>query len=472
MANEKSIILAVVEAKAELVNQSVFTYLEQYDPMKSRTLGIITKPDLLDRGSNQEMKLLRLAKNEEYPLKYHWHTVRNRGFATKNQSDIERDETEQQFFATGPWVSMPRKHLGITALRTKLSHVLLEHIGMELPSLVGAIQSAVEATESDLKALGHTRETSKEQRSYLTGHAEKFQLLTHDALRGIYSNNFFALTSPDENAPTRLRTAIQNFNIAFAHVMYRKGHTWDMAFDHPCIGDPRDILAASPSTAQEYGNCFEDPVSITRAEFLEHYIGGYVRQSRPSGLPSLVNPWVIGEVFRQQSRNWSKIAKHHLQQIFQAMREYIEEALRALFDPRTCSLLMLNQIQPELDRRWTSVETKLEELLVPYTEQDPITYDPGFIQDLENMRTARYRTNADSRLKSTQSSFTFRLDPSTRVTPSSSQRLLFESLDDFTNSEILDFMQTYYRVSSVPCYSKSVEYQTDETTECHICLHQ
>jgi hypothetical protein len=227
MANEKSIILAVVEAKAELEHQRVFTYLEEYDPKNLRTMGIITKPDLLDKGSNSEKKMLRLAKNKEYPLKYHWHTVRNRGFATKDQSDNERDKAEEQFFAAGLWMSIPRKHVGISALRTKLSHVLLEHIGMELPSLVTAIQSAVEATESSLKALGHTRETSKEQRSYLTGHAEKFQLLTHDALRGIYSNNFFALTSPDENAPTRLRTAIQNLNIAFAHVMYRKGHSWD-----------------------------------------------------------------------------------------------------------------------------------------------------------------------------------------------------------------------------------------------------
>jgi hypothetical protein len=136
--------------------------------------------------------------------------------------------------------------------------------------------------------------------------------------------------------------------------------------------------------------------------------------------------------------------------------------LSALIDSRTCSLLMLNQIQPELDRRWQSVDTKLEELLVPYTEQDPITYDPGFIQDLENMRAARYRTNTDSQAKSMQSSFNFGLDSSTRVTSNSSQRLLTESLDDFTNSEILDLMQTYYKVSTLPSCQRAFGDRTNK----------
>ena len=70
-------------------------------------------------------------------------------------------------------------------------------------------------TEASLKALGPVRDTAGQQRSYLTGHAMQFQLLTNDALRGIYSNNFFALSSPDAPATTRLRTEVP---VSYTHL--------------------------------------------------------------------------------------------------------------------------------------------------------------------------------------------------------------------------------------------------------------
>jgi hypothetical protein len=117
---------------------------------------------------------------------------------------------------------------------------------------------------------------------------------------------------------------------------------------------------------------------------------------------------------------------------------------------------MLREIQPELDRRWSNVSAKLEELLVPYTEQDPITYDPGFLRDLEEMRATRCRNNLEQQAQNVQNPFTFATS-SIKSISNSSQRLLTESLDDFTNSEILDLMQTYYKVCTPPDFSNYVE---------------
>lgn len=322
---------------------------------------------------------------------------------------------------------------------------------MELPSLVTAIQGAIESTQSSLEALGSTRETTREQRIYLTKHAVRFQTLTNDALRGIYSDRFFDVTGPDEQAPSRLRTAIQNLNIAFAQVMYQKGHTWAITTDAPHNDEPTSFLGESYPTDWQYYDWFEQPKSISRTQFLESHIGVSVRQSRPQGLPSLVNPWVIGQVFREQSQNWSGIAKHHLQQVYKAMKLYVEEAIGSSVDPRTCNLIMLRQVQPELDRRWRAVEAKLEELLVPYTEQEPITYDPGFLRELERLRASRYQSKLDGQSKGVQQSFTFGKNSTAHATSTSSQRLLTESIDDFTNSEILDLMQTYYKASLYFC---------------------
>jgi hypothetical protein len=444
MRDEKSIILAVVVTDNDPENQKVFTHLKEFDPTYSRTLGILTKPDRIEGGGDHEKEMIRLVKNEMLPLKHRWHAVRNRSLATREQTAAERDDTERKFFSSGIWSSFPSEDVGITSLRVKLSRVLLEHIGRELPSLVSAVHTAISTTESDLKALGTARDTARQQRTYLTGHADKFQMLTNDALRGIYSNPFFALSSPEESTTARLRTEVQNINIAFAQVMYQKGHTWNIAPEHGNFAQAsRDN---SPWAVQESDNEFDEPTLISREEFLESHIGEYVRQSRPSGLPSLVNPWVIGEVFRQQSQHWREHAKHHLQRVFRAVTDYVEEALGSLVDPQTCGMLMLKQVRPELDRRWRSVEAKLEELLVPYTEQDPITYDPNFVRDLDAIRATRYATKGTGQTN-VHAIPGFGTDVSLRKTQTSSQQLLTESIDDYTNSEILDLMQTYYKVS-------------------------
>lgn len=443
MHDERSIILGIVPAQKDFDSQHIVKLLEEADPRGARTIGIVTMPDKLDRGSNREREYINLAKNEEYPLRHRWHSIRNRGFEDQTVTDAQRDAAEMKFFGSGSWSSVPAEDVGISSLRVKLARVLLEHITKELPSLVAAVQSGITTTERRLKALGDARETSRQQRSYLTGHAEKFQMLTLDALRGIYSNSFFAFSSQNEQANTRLRTEVQNLNIAFAHIMHRKGHTWRITDDHFPV--PSVLLHDQGSSViyQEYDAEFGEPTVIRRSEFLEKHIGGYVQRSRPAGLPSLVNPLVIGEVFRQQSQSWKDIAILHLKRTFEAVKGYIEEALTSLMDPRTCRLLMLKQVQPELERRWQSVEQKFEELLKPYTEQDPITYDPEFIRELEEIRAARYRAPM---LNTTVVS-----ESGQQRGPSSGRhagrgQLLTESMDDFTNSEILDLMQTYYKV--------------------------
>ncbi|KAF2132512.1 dynamin-1 [Dothidotthia symphoricarpi CBS 119687] len=440
--NEASIIMAVISADYDAELQRVFRYLKEFDPKGIRTLGIITKPDRAASGGEREQDMIRLVKNDKYPLKHGWHAVKNRDFTTRKQSDIERDATERDFFATGQWAIIPKDDVGITTLRTKLSRMLLEHIGKELPSLVAAVQNAITSTESGLKALGNARETSRQQRGYLTGHAENFQMLTRDALRGIYNNRFFALSCPNEQTPTRLRTEIQNLNIAFARAMYQKGHTWNISNERTISPLLSNTEAVSPLAVQEYDAWFEEPTWISRTEFLEKHVGDYVRHSRPSGLPSLVNPWVIGEVFRQQSQPWKEIAQHHLKRIFQAVKDYIEETVGSLMDTRTCNMLMLKHIQPELDQRWRSVESKFEELLVPYTEQDPVTYDPSFILEIEETRMARH-IRSSSQAEGTAG--THGQSNMASMSRGFGGHLLTESMDDFTNSEILDLMQTYYK---------------------------
>lgn len=438
MKDSNSIILAVVSARNDLENQAVFKKVKAFDSQGTRTLGIITKPDLLDSGSETELRFVKLAKNEIVRLKLGWHVVKNRSPRQSQLSHAERDLDERNFFETSAWKSLARSDVGIDALSSKLSNLLVVHIQKELPSIIAAIRDAVKLTDEKLAALGEPRETEGQQRLYLTKIAENFQKLTDNAMGGVYSDSFFALSNPGDRNPSRLRTEIQNLNIAFAHTMYRKGHTWDILDNELSFAaDPNLLLS---NAIQEYDAAFEDPERISRADFLQHNIGEYVRQSRPSGLPSLVNPWVIGEVFRHQSENWESMAEYHLARIWQAVNEYIEVALGfPRVQTRTYEMLNLEQICPELEQKQIALKAKLQELILPYKSQDPTTYDPTFVLELNEIRARRYSDGA------TKTGSKQRASPGR---PSQNALLLTDSLDDYTNSEILDLMQIYYKVSN------------------------
>jgi GTPase SAR1 family protein len=435
MKDPKSIILAVVSAKNDWENQIVFRHAEQIDRTLSRTLGIITKPDTLPPGFPSETTFVELAMNQKIPLTLGWHVVKNRKPEDQEDSIEKRDESEKLFFASGIWKSLPRSDVGIDSLRVKLSKCLLRHIRAELPSLTMTIQEAITTTASDLKSLGDSRETHEQQRDYLILLAERFQHHTRDALQGSYRLPFFQTSSVEGyHQKARLRTEIQNLNIAFAQAMYRKGHTWEI-IDEDYVS-PSEFGSLSSDAVQAYVSPLPMPEKISRSTFLSEHIGRHVRESRPAGLPSYVNPWVVGTVFRDQSRSWKVIAKGHVDFVFQSVQYYIDVAVESLTDPRTGTLLKRKHIDAQLVKRKVAYKAKLEELLKPFEEGDPIMYDPTFISELGEIRARRYLKN-----KSVAPG-----DMSQSTIPS--HHLLTQSLDDFTNCEILDLMQTYYKVST------------------------
>lgn len=77
MEKTRSIILAVVSAKNDYNNQIVTKYARKFDQSGSRTLGIITKPDTLDAGSEAEAQFVELAENENVYFRLGWHVLKN-----------------------------------------------------------------------------------------------------------------------------------------------------------------------------------------------------------------------------------------------------------------------------------------------------------------------------------------------------------------------------------------------------------
>ena len=51
MKNPRSVILAVIPANVDIATQEILKMAKKCDPEGERTLGVLTKPDLVDRGA-------------------------------------------------------------------------------------------------------------------------------------------------------------------------------------------------------------------------------------------------------------------------------------------------------------------------------------------------------------------------------------------------------------------------------------
>jgi dynamin 1-like protein len=84
ISDPNSIILAVTPANADVANSQALQLATRVDPGHNRTIGVLTKIDLMDRGTNA----VDILNNRKYPLKLGWVGVVNR-----SQQDIDGNKT-------------------------------------------------------------------------------------------------------------------------------------------------------------------------------------------------------------------------------------------------------------------------------------------------------------------------------------------------------------------------------------------
>jgi dynamin 1-like protein len=74
VGDPRTIILCVVPANADMTTSDGLQMARELDPKGIRTIGVITKVDIMDRGVNAK----RMIMNQEVPLKLGFVAVKNR----------------------------------------------------------------------------------------------------------------------------------------------------------------------------------------------------------------------------------------------------------------------------------------------------------------------------------------------------------------------------------------------------------
>ena len=134
MENPRSVMLTVIPANVDIATQEILTMAEEVDPNGRRTLGVLTKPDLVDKGA--EVSVLELIQGKKHKLNLGWCLVRNPGQQQLLDKDMNRNEIEKAFFnKVVPWSSLDKERVGISALRMRLQEILADHIRREFPKV-------------------------------------------------------------------------------------------------------------------------------------------------------------------------------------------------------------------------------------------------------------------------------------------------------------------------------------------------
>jgi GTPase SAR1 family protein len=384
MENKRSIILAVVSAKSDLVMQVITKLARETDPEGQRTLGIITKPDTLHAGSDSEALFVKLAKNENIRFKLGWHVLKNRDYDTKDTTSEERDAAEREFFQSRVWSSaLPSNQLGIETLRPRLSRVLLGQILAELPSLVRDVEIELQACQERLGALGASRGTISDQRMYLLKVSQTFLSLMTAAVEGVYVDGFFSDPDTKEGYAKRLRAVVSCAMDRFAEKMRREGHA-------------QQIVSAVSAQNQERQQP-KGPQLVVRDDFIDS-VRLRMRRNRGRELPGIFNPSIIGDLFFDQSKPWQQIFHDTEKVLNQAARATVNLVLEHVADSVTRERILRHVVRPNLEPIATALHIKVNEVLRPHTRGHPLTFNHYFTENLQKKRQDQARTAMGEKL--------------------------------------------------------------------------
>jgi dynamin GTPase len=148
IGKDNCLILAVSPANSDIANSDALKLAREVDPSGMRTIGVITKLDLMDEGTDAR----EILENRLLPLRRGYIGVVNR-----SQKDIDGRKdikaalmAERQFFLAHPAYRHMAERMGTAYLQKTLNQQLTNHIKETLPALRNKLQSQLLSMEKEV----------------------------------------------------------------------------------------------------------------------------------------------------------------------------------------------------------------------------------------------------------------------------------------------------------------------------------
>ncbi|KAJ5517152.1 hypothetical protein N7527_008712 [Penicillium freii] len=445
MQNQRSIMLAVVPANVDIATQEIIEMAREVDPEGGRTLRILTKPDLVDKGT--EHNVIRLIHDGNLNGQLGWILVRNLSQKQLEDGNADRDTEERTFYRNAPWDRVPPENYGISALMARLQELLTSNVRREFPSVRSEVIKRLKESKDLLQSLGAQRDTAEQQRRILLDVVSAFQEITQHAL----GTNYGVSDAFDEDKDLRLATLVSVRNDVFSYDIAHFGHTYtfrpkpeetdgsvdgreesrnnpcdtentenimksrksweptrDTSVDNPTdtenpqIINPHNITKSRKSWKPTRNTSVEDlddilhvsePVEPSIKFGILSWIDGVYSNSRGFEIGTF-NHTLLSTLMKKQSIKWSVLAWGYISDIISVVHAFIRKALEVVSKDTQMSSKITCLLMDDLVEKYKHAMTTVEFLLRIEREGTPITLNHYFNDNLEKCRQKRLYSTA------------------------------------------------------------------------------
>ena len=454
--NERTIILAVLPANVDIATQEILSMAKEVDSQGQRTLGVLTKPDLVDKGA--EGDIINLVQGRKHKLRLGFCVVRNRGQNEAHISTQERHRNEMSFFSSGPLSVIAKDRLGIPALQARLRELLNDITQREFPHVRREINNMLSRCENDLQNLGPNRQGEDQQRKYLLEMAVKFQETSRQAMEARYDREKLF-----DNEGMRLATRIVEMNEVFAESMASRGCTVSFensesfSVDIPVRVKRRDsadenmnklryqtlkpdILKLYPEL-QEVLPDAEDPCD-SNSDNIMIWIKKVFESSRGFVLGTF-EPAILPLLFKDQTINWRVLVMTYMNCVIFYVHRFCKTLLSDLCPDQRVKRNLWSLLVEELTNVYRRTIAHLELILNTERQGNLTTLNFYFTENMDKARSLRLEESMkEIDLNST--------DSNGLIESSKMKELLRtrqESDRDHTIKDIHDILFSYYKIA-------------------------
>ncbi|KAI1414948.1 dynamin family protein [Hypoxylon sp. FL1857] len=450
-------ILAVVPCTHDVATQQILKRAAEVDPDGKRTLGVLTKPDLLKEMATKDA-VVDLVKGNRKDLQLGYFVIRNRGADDITSNQAQRNSMERSFFKEAPWNQLDESRLGIDSLRLRLRELLMERTKHDFPLVKREVGARLKEKKQRLKNMGQPRMSTDQQRMYLGRVAAQFSDIGRYALDAYYTGH--PIFSKDHNS--RLITRIHKISEAFAQILFARGHYRRFRGEQSISSEDETPMEDASSILRNelYRVPFEIPDEKRFPELDELLaepfrcpspMGGnikdYIREiyldARGQELGTFGSS-MLPTTFQEQSQKWAGLTLAHVSNAILIVHDFVHKILaEACPDTRVRTQLWAFLMDDLLESYRRAIK-QAEFLLQVECEGKTITCNPEFTDLLVNNRQKHEKLRA---AEATRKSFGFNQEAVVRVADVNAAINQVPDVVEQICEDVHDVLKAYYEIS-------------------------
>ncbi|KAH6705436.1 hypothetical protein BKA61DRAFT_617598 [Leptodontidium sp. MPI-SDFR-AT-0119] len=402
----RTIIIAVMDATGKIENQNIFDLAEAVDPNGTRTIGVMTKCDLVDvKNAEKFQTVLSRGGSGGRQFQHGWYLVKTRScdeVAMSEEEPIAKigEISKMTLPGSRTWnmggtSGLDSDHIGIAKLREGLVDVLCARLRANLSGLHREASELLPQKRRVLGHLGPDRSTLKEQREYLKNIVRGYQRPKTLCLDYSLRSNSVSPISLLQNLASLKKDGLRMR-------LQKEGSI--RVFQTPTT----EIDDASHNAAGE--------TNYETSDNIYTWINCRYQAMKWSAIPGLVPPALVDQLFEAQTANWSVITSDFATQVQKLVVHAIGQCLDETCQSAQVADALKELIASEVTKKFENFRTFCDGLME--NERDglhELAGDEIFVKEVQNARTIRL-VGAVARLE-TQSAINVPSDPEVPEVP-------------------------------------------------------